>query len=125
MISDKELIDNMTAEEKFVIACRVKDINPLTIAQVLDEIKSKGTYDDGDYDCLGGCYHQDLEAGYGEVFAYHIVYLDDIYESTYDKLSKECQSIIDLAKECDVEEFRISEEELQMYKDTCNSTRKQ
>ena len=124
MISDKELIDNMTAEEKFVIACRVKNINPLVIPQVLDEIQTKGTYDDGDYDCLGGCYHQDLETGYGEIFAYHIIYLEDIYESTYNKLSKECQSIIDLAKECDIEEFRISEEELQMYKDTCNSTKR-
>lgn len=124
MISDKELIDNMTAEEKFVIACRVKNINPLVIPQVLNEIQTKGTYDDGDYDCLGGCYHQDLETGYGEIFAYHIIYLEDIYESTYNKLSKECQSIIDLAKECDIEEFRISEEELQFKKYSRNGGRK-
>lgn len=116
MISDKELINNMTAEEKFAIACKVEKINPLAIPQVLDEIKNKGTYDDGDYDCIGECYHEDLEIGYGEIFAYHIIYLEDIYESTYNKLSKECQSIIDLAKECNVEEFRISEDELQMYK---------
>lgn len=118
MISDKELIANMTAEERFVITCRVKEINPLVIPQVLDEIQSKGTYDDGDYDCLGGCYHQDLEIGYGTIFAYHTIYLEDIYQSTYNKLSKECQLVIDLARECNVKEFKISEEELQIYKDS-------
>ena len=110
MISDKELITNMTAEEKFAITCRVKEINPLIIQQVLDEIQSKGTYDEGDYDCIGECYHEDPETGCGEIFAYYIIYLEDIYESTYDKLSKECQFIIDLAKECNIKEFRISED---------------
>lgn len=108
MISDKELITNMTAEEKFTITCRVKEINPLIIQQVLDEIQSKGTYDEGDYDCIGECYHEDPETGCGEIFAYYIIYLEDIYESTYNKLSKECQFIIDLAKECNIKEFRIS-----------------
>lgn len=112
MINNKELITNMTAEEKFAIACRVNKINPLIISQILDEIKNKGTYDDGDYDCIGECYHEDLEIGYGEIFAYHIIYLEDIYESTYNKLSKECQFVIDLANECNLKEFKISENEL-------------
>ena len=124
MIANRELTENMTSEEKFTITCRVKKINPLIIPQVLDEIKNKGTYDDGDYDCIGECYHEDFEIGYGEIFAYYIIYLEDIYESTYNKLSKECQSIIDLANECNLKEFKINEEELQMYKKTKKELRK-
>lgn len=116
MINNKELITNMTAEEKFAINCRIKKVNPLVIPQVLDEIQNKGTYDEGDYDCIGECCHEDIETGCGEIFAYYIIYLEDLYESTYNKLSKDCQFIIDIAKECNIKEFKISEEELQIYK---------
>lgn len=108
MIDANEFVANMTAKEKFNVACRIKNIDQALITKLYFEIKEKGTYDDCDYECIGEYSVPDVEWGYGEKFGGYVIYLQDLYDSTYNKIDKEYQEIIDIAREYGVEELYIS-----------------
>ena len=62
MISDKEIVENMTAKEKFTIICRAKNIDIQEIGQEIYQIiENSDYYDKSEY--LGICDYED-EYGY-------------------------------------------------------------
>ena len=111
----EEVLDNLTEDEKTAVICRIKNIEDSDIVGLYYEIKDKGTFDDCDYDCLSEYSVSDIEWGYGEKFGGYVIYLDDLYESTYEKLDKKYQELIDKARSYDIKEFRICEETLEYY----------
>lgn len=63
MISDKEIVENMTAKEKFTIICRAKNIDIQEIGQEIYQIiENSDYYDKSEY--LGIC---DYEDEYGDI----------------------------------------------------------
>lgn len=72
MISDKEILDNITADEKFKIICRARDIN---IDEIGEEIyKTIENYDEYEYkkDYLTICAYEDESMEIEDVFALNI-----------------------------------------------------
>ena len=58
MISDKEIVENMTAKEKFTIICRAKNIDIQEIGQEIYQIiEDSDYYDKSEY--LGICDYED------------------------------------------------------------------
>ena len=83
MISDKELLDNMTADEKFDIICRINDINKDEMIQsIIHEIKQLYKYAQDEYI---GEFTTDSDYCDGEVFGGYTLYLDVIATETYQR----------------------------------------
>lgn len=81
MISNQELLDNMTADEKFDIICRMKSIDKdKMIESIIDEIKELYDYAQDEYI---GEFTTDSDYCDGEVFGGYTLYLDVIATETY------------------------------------------
>ena len=97
MISDKEILENITADEKFKIICRARDIDIDEIGEEIYGIIENSSYEDKNQ-YIGICQYEDESMEISDEY-----YLDiDLYMlDTFDDWAKSHMEEYDLSyKEC-------------------------
>lgn len=102
MISEKEIVDNMTAKEKFNVICRIKQIDKQEMAQsIYDIIESSDLSDKGAYQ---GYVCIEDEDEWNEHYNKRCLNIDDSLLETFDDWAK-----------VHIETYDVSYEECQYF----------
>ena len=96
MVSDKEIIENMTADEKFKIICRIKNFDIEEIGQEIYSIIEDSEYEDKK-EYIDICWYQDE---YMDEYLVHYVNIDrDMLNTKNDWIESHINEYEDLSYE--------------------------
>ena len=98
----KEIMNVLNERELSDLFLRINKIDIEDVVDIYYEIKDKGTYDNGDHDCLAEFSVSDIEWGCGERDGGRIINICDMYEDTWDLLSEKSLQILKKAQENDI-----------------------
>lgn len=118
MISDKEIIENMTADEKFKIVCRIKNIDINDIGEEIYKIIENSAFEEKS-EYIGVCAYEDESM---EISKEYCLYIDTYMLNTKDDwIRTHMQDYEDLS----YEEAELMDWELYVFGDEFNDKQKE